>query len=72
MILLVRQWIRSDQREQARLDRSADRAEATGEADDLARYNAFLAAAGTDRGTGRRAVAPEDGPDDVRGQPGTS
>ncbi|MEU5942923.1 bifunctional copper resistance protein CopD/cytochrome c oxidase assembly protein [Micromonospora sp. NPDC047548] len=45
MILLVRQWIRADQREQARLDRAADRAEVTGEDDDLARYNAFLAAA---------------------------
>ncbi|MFI2650722.1 cytochrome c oxidase assembly protein [Micromonospora fulviviridis] len=45
MILLVRQWIRADQREQARLDRAADRAEATGEDDDLARYNAFLTAA---------------------------
>jgi putative copper resistance protein D len=45
MLLLVRQWIRSDEREQARLDRAADRAEATGAEDDLARYNAFLAAA---------------------------
>ncbi|MFU8875479.1 cytochrome c oxidase assembly protein [Micromonospora sp. SL4-19] len=45
MILLVRQWIRADQLEQARLDRAADRAEATGEDDDLARYNAFLTAA---------------------------
>ncbi|WP_084298373.1 cytochrome c oxidase assembly protein [Actinoplanes friuliensis] len=45
MLLLVRQWIRTDEREQARLDRAADRAEASGEADDLARYNAFLAAA---------------------------
>ncbi|MCM4076381.1 cytochrome c oxidase assembly protein [Paractinoplanes hotanensis] len=44
LLLLVRQWIRSDEREQARLDRAADRAEATGEDDDLARYNAFLAA----------------------------
>ncbi|XVV09761.1 cytochrome c oxidase assembly protein [Actinoplanes sp. CA-131856] len=43
MLLLVRQWIRSDEREQARLDRAADRADATGEEDDLARYNAFLA-----------------------------
>ncbi|MDG4782384.1 cytochrome c oxidase assembly protein [Micromonospora sp. WMMD961] len=46
MIVLIRQWIRADQREQARLDRAADRADATGEEDDLARYNAFLAAAG--------------------------
>ncbi|MFE9655817.1 cytochrome c oxidase assembly protein [Micromonospora sp. NPDC006431] len=45
MILLVRQWIRADQREQARLDRAADRAEATGEEDELTHYNAFLAAA---------------------------
>ncbi|MFY1659232.1 cytochrome c oxidase assembly protein [Micromonospora sp. WMMD1274] len=45
MILLVRQWIRADLREQRRADRAADRAEATGEDDDLARYNRFLAAA---------------------------
>ncbi|MFB9237799.1 cytochrome c oxidase assembly protein [Plantactinospora siamensis] len=45
MLVLVRQWIRSDEREQARLDRAADRAEAAGEEDELARYNAFLAAA---------------------------
>ncbi|WP_189081483.1 cytochrome c oxidase assembly protein [Mangrovihabitans endophyticus] len=45
MLLLVRQWIRADEREQARLDRAADRAVARGEEDDLARYNAFLAAA---------------------------
>ncbi len=45
MLLLVRQWIRSDEREQARVDRAADRAEADGAEDDLARYNAFLAAA---------------------------
>ncbi|MFI7219579.1 cytochrome c oxidase assembly protein [Micromonospora maritima] len=44
MVLLVRQWIRADEREQRRLDRAADRAEATGEDDELARYNAFLAA----------------------------
>ena len=37
MLLLVRQWIRADEREQARVDRTGD--------DDLARYNAFLAAA---------------------------
>ncbi|WP_436536802.1 cytochrome c oxidase assembly protein [Actinoplanes sp. HUAS TT8] len=47
MLVLVRQWIRSDEREQARLDRAADRAEAGGAEDDLARYNAFLAAAST-------------------------
>lgn len=45
MLLLVRQWIRSDEREQARLDRAADRADASGDDDELARYNAFLAAA---------------------------
>ncbi|SCF25009.1 putative copper resistance protein D [Micromonospora viridifaciens] len=57
MILLVRQWIRADQREQARFDRAADRAEATGEDDELARYNAFLAAAsraGQDQHRGQR------------------
>ncbi|MFC6565623.1 cytochrome c oxidase assembly protein [Actinoplanes utahensis] len=45
MLVLVRQWIRSDEREQARLDRAADRADRHGDEDDLARYNAFLAAA---------------------------
>ncbi|WP_127507272.1 cytochrome c oxidase assembly protein [Actinoplanes solisilvae] len=49
LLLLVRQWMRSDQREQARLDRAADRADASGEEDDLARYNAFLAAAARER-----------------------
>ncbi|WP_422769827.1 cytochrome c oxidase assembly protein [Plantactinospora sp. WMMC1484] len=48
MMVLLRQWIRADQREQARLDRAADRADATGEEDDLARYNAFLRAAAQD------------------------
>ncbi|BEL05571.1 cytochrome c oxidase assembly protein [Actinoplanes sichuanensis] len=48
MLILVRQWIRSDEREQARLDRAADRAEHDGTDDDLARYNAFLAAAAKD------------------------
>ncbi|WP_327000021.1 bifunctional copper resistance protein CopD/cytochrome c oxidase assembly protein [Dactylosporangium sp. NBC_01737] len=42
LILLVVRWIRADEREQRRLDRAADRAEATGEEDDLARYNDFL------------------------------
>ncbi|MEW2376606.1 cytochrome c oxidase assembly protein [Micromonospora sp. NPDC047812] len=46
LVVLVRQWVRADRREQARLDRAAARAEATGEPDDLARYNSFLAAAG--------------------------
>ncbi|WP_432826614.1 cytochrome c oxidase assembly protein [Dactylosporangium sp. CA-092794] len=45
LLLLVLRWIRADEREQRRLDRAADRAEATGEEDDLARYNAFLRAA---------------------------
>jgi cytochrome c oxidase assembly factor CtaG/putative copper export protein len=44
-IVLVRQWIRADEREQARLDRAAARADATGDDDALARYNAFLAQA---------------------------
>ncbi|GAB2605988.1 copper resistance protein D [Paractinoplanes abujensis] len=48
MLVLVRQWIRSDEREQGRLDRAADRADASGEEDDLSRYNAFLAAAAQD------------------------
>jgi putative copper resistance protein D len=43
--ILVLRWIRTDEREQVRIDRAADRAEATGEDDELARYNAFLAAA---------------------------
>ncbi|GGM25023.1 hypothetical protein GCM10012279_49290 [Micromonospora yangpuensis] len=51
MVLLVRQWARADRREAARLDRAADRAEATGETDDLARYNVFLAAAHADNAT---------------------
>ncbi|MEU7800423.1 cytochrome c oxidase assembly protein [Micromonospora arborensis] len=58
MIILVRQWIRADKREQARLDRAADRADATGEDDDLARYNAFLAAAGQSVEDPRRTAGP--------------
>ncbi|GAA0708764.1 bifunctional copper resistance protein CopD/cytochrome c oxidase assembly protein [Dactylosporangium roseum] len=42
LIVLVVRWIRADEREQRRIDRAAARAEATGEEDDLARYNAFL------------------------------
>ncbi len=42
LILLVVRWIRADEREQRRLDRAADRAEAAGEDDELARYNDFL------------------------------
>jgi putative copper resistance protein D len=45
MVILVRQWISADEREQRRLDRAADRAEADGTEDELARYNAFLKAA---------------------------
>ncbi|MET7401489.1 cytochrome c oxidase assembly protein [Dactylosporangium sp. NPDC005572] len=49
LLLLVVRWVRADEREQRRLDRAAERAEATGEEDDLARYNAFLRqAAGAD------------------------
>ncbi|WFE53132.1 cytochrome c oxidase assembly protein [Micromonospora sp. WMMD1155] len=59
MIVLIRQWIRADQREQARLDRAADRADATGEEDDLARYNAFLAAAGQASSDPPRLGGPE-------------
>ena len=44
-VILMLQWIRSDEREQVRLDRAAARADATGEQDELARYNEFLAAA---------------------------
>ncbi|MGC4890555.1 cytochrome c oxidase assembly protein [Micromonospora sp. DT227] len=67
MVLLVRQWIQADQREQRRLDRAADRAESTGEDDDLARYNAFLAASAREadsrragRPTARRSDSPSD------------
>jgi len=42
--ILVVRWIRADEREQRRLDRAADRSEASGAEDDLARYNAFLRA----------------------------
>lgn len=41
-VMLMRQWMRADEREQRRLDRAADRAEADGVEDELARYNAFL------------------------------
>ncbi|GAA1820488.1 cytochrome c oxidase assembly protein [Planosporangium flavigriseum] len=47
MVVLVVQWVRADEREQRRLDRAADRAEAGGAEDDLARYNAFLKSANT-------------------------
>lgn len=48
MIILVLQWIRADEREQRRLDRAADRAEADGSEDALARYNDFLRRINTD------------------------
>lgn len=54
MILLVRQWLLADQREQRRIDRAAERAEAIGTEDDLARYNAFLAETARQEGPGRR------------------
>jgi len=41
-VMLVRQWMREDEREQRRLDRAADRADAAGVEDELDRYNAFL------------------------------
>jgi cytochrome c oxidase assembly factor CtaG/putative copper export protein len=52
MIVLVRQWIRTDEREQSRLDRAADRADVSGTPDDLARYNAFLRDAARNRDHG--------------------
>jgi cytochrome c oxidase assembly factor CtaG/putative copper export protein len=63
-VILVMQWIQADEREQRRADRAADRAEAAARAgrdveDELARYNAFLAAAAAaDPGRARRAAAP--------------
>jgi cytochrome c oxidase assembly factor CtaG len=54
--ILVLRWIKSDEREQARIDRAADRAEAAGEDDALARYNAFLQQVAQD--DRRRAVPP--------------
>ncbi|MEV1330400.1 cytochrome c oxidase assembly protein [Micromonospora costi] len=58
MIILVRQWIRADRREQTRADRAAARADATGEDDDLARYNAYLAEAGRVERERRRGQRP--------------
>ena len=37
------QWMRDDSRETRRIDRSADRAAAMGEDDELAKYNKYLA-----------------------------
>ncbi|MFF0154511.1 cytochrome c oxidase assembly protein [Micromonospora sp. NPDC005203] len=56
MIILIRQWIHADKREQGRLNRAADRADATGAEDDLARYNAFLAAAADSDSDPRRTA----------------
>ena len=36
------QWLRDDKRETKRIDRAADRAQAMGEDDDLAKYNTYL------------------------------
>jgi putative copper resistance protein D len=53
--ILIVQWIREDEREQRRIDRAADRAEAQGREDEaLAAYNAFLAAANRQAGGTRR------------------
>jgi cytochrome c oxidase assembly factor CtaG/putative copper export protein len=60
MLVLVRQWIRSDEREQARLDRAADRAERHGEQDELARYNAYLTATAQRRSPGNHDGADGD------------
>ncbi len=48
MAVLFRQWLVADEREQRRIDRAADRAEAEGVEDDLARYNEFLRRANAD------------------------
>lgn len=57
--ILIMRWVRADEREQTRLDRAAARADASGEEDDLARYNAFLAnanaQANADASAGTRA-----------------
>ncbi|HEX5542089.1 MAG TPA: cytochrome c oxidase assembly protein [Micromonospora sp.] len=51
IIILVRQWIQADEREQRRLDRAAARAEASGVEDAHAAYNRMLAQlAQSDRG----------------------
>ncbi len=42
LIATFLQWIRDDTRESKRSDRAADRAEAMGEEDELARYNRYL------------------------------
>ena len=37
------QWVKDDSRESKRIDRAADRAEASGSEDEHSRYNAYLA-----------------------------
>lgn len=59
-LILVMRWMKTDAREQARLDRAAARAEANDEEDDLSRYNAFLAAAGAEaRGERAPSAVPQ-------------
>lgn len=43
LIALFAQWARADEREQRRIDRADDRAEADGSDDELAAYNRMLA-----------------------------
>ncbi len=43
LIATFLQWLREDKKEAGRIDRAADRAAATGEDDDLAQYNRYLA-----------------------------
>lgn len=66
LVALFVQWIRADEREQRRLDRAADRAEAEGREDEaLAAYNAMLAEAAAypygRRGPRSSAVPPATG-----------
>jgi putative copper resistance protein D len=51
MVVLFRQWMLADEREQRRLDRAADRAGTGGPDDALARYNEFLRRAGAESST---------------------
>lgn len=43
LLALFAQWARADEREQRRIDRAAERADASGEDDELAAYNRMLA-----------------------------
>ena len=43
LIATFLQWLREDKKEAGRIDRAADRSAATGEDDDLAQYNRYLA-----------------------------